>query len=133
MGGASVFECVGDAFTGDEVGGRLDVLRVPQIGHVDRDRHLGAVHQVPKGRGKAVVEDPWPDTAGDVAQLLDRLGDLAHGRFQGARHACRRVTQLMLDMPEGQPDGDHSLLGAVVQVALDPAPFGFGGLDDPQS
>jgi hypothetical protein len=36
----------------------------------------------------------------------------------------------VLSVPPPQPDRDQPLLRAVVQVALDPSPFGVSGRDD---
>ncbi len=53
---------------------------------------------------------------GAAEQLLGRVGVLA---------------QLALGQAHGQRERDEPLLGAVVQVALEPAALGGPGLDDP--
>jgi hypothetical protein len=71
------------------------------------------------------------DAARELAQLLDRpvqlVGDPADlplqlGQLRG--HGGLGQAQL-------EAERDQSLLGAVVQVALDPAPGVVGGGDDP--
>ena len=71
------------------------------------------------------------DAARELAQLPERLGELvAGGRDQ--RLGRRRVAaDVGLDQPELQGEGDQPLLGAVVQVALEPPPLGVAGRDDP--
>ncbi len=68
------------------------------------------------------------DAPGEVADLADRREQL-HGRrvdqFRGALSAGPRLI-------EPHRKGDEPLLGAVVKVALDPAPLGILGLDDPR-
>ena len=70
------------------------------------------------------------DPARELAQLLERLRELvAGGRHELLRQ--RRVgVDAALDHPQLERDGDEPLLCAVVEVALQPPPFGVAGGDD---
>ena len=71
------------------------------------------------------------DAAGELAQLLDGgLRVLARLRQQ-LRRALGVGGELRLREPERHRDGDHPLLGAVVEVALDPPALLLGGVEDP--
>jgi hypothetical protein len=70
--------------------------------------------------------------AGDLAQLIQHAG-------QPGGHALQLLHQLTgsgrcgrLRGPQLQAKGDQPLLGAVVQVTLDPAAGGIGGGHDPR-
>ena len=70
------------------------------------------------------------DAAGELAQLRERVRELvARGRHELLRG--RVVADPVLEQPELQRDPDEPLLGAVVQVALEPPPLRVAGRDDP--
>ena len=70
------------------------------------------------------------DAAGEVAQVLERQsGFLAGAAHQLGRHRVALGSPL-LRHPQVQRQRDQALLGAVVEVALDPPALGVGGLDD---
>ncbi len=69
---------------------------------------------------------------GDLTQLIQHADDLG-GRgvqLRGQLAGLRRHRRLRRAHVQGQ--GDQPLLGAIVQVALDPAPGGIGGGHDPR-
>ena len=73
------------------------------------------------------------DAAGQLAQLLERVGELL---LRGAEQALRRggvLVQAALREAERQGEGDEPLLGAVVQVALEPPALGRAGLHQPRA
>ena len=72
------------------------------------------------------------NAAGDLPQLVEHARQLLDDARQRALelaelrgHPCLRRAQL-------QPERDEPLLGAVVQIALDPPPRLIGGGDDPR-
>ena len=71
------------------------------------------------------------DAAGQLAQLLDGELRLLAGLGDQPRGPRRVLLELRLGEAERDGDGDHALLRAIVQVPLDPAPLGVGGVDDP--
>ena len=70
------------------------------------------------------------DAARELAQLRERDRELLADLVDGARQAG--VAQPRLEHPQVQGERDELLLGAVVEVALDPPAGVVGGLDDPQ-
>ena len=69
------------------------------------------------------------DPAGQLAQLLDREPRLL-ARLGDQRRGGGRVVDARLRQPERERQGDQPLLGAVVQVTLDPAALGVAGGED---
>ena len=82
-----------------------------------------------RGR-KPVLERRGVDPARELAQLRERTRQLvARGRDQRLRR--RRVApDVGLDEPQLHRQRDQTLLGAVVEVALEPAPLGVARGDD---
>ena len=70
--------------------------------------------------------------AHELADLLERECELGLGRVDQLRHLGRVGLEAALDQVEMERDGHEPLLGAVVQVALDTAPLGVAGGDDPR-
>ena len=70
------------------------------------------------------------DAAGQLAQLLQRLRDRVArgGELLGER---RVVAVAAMQHAQLQAEGDESLLRAVMEVALEPSPFGVARGDDP--
>src|SRR5262249_36515056 len=69
----------------------------------------------------------------ELAQLVDRdrdLGECTLERLTGA--LWRGRAELVLCVAEREPDRDEPLLGAIVEVALDPPPFRVRGGADPR-
>jgi len=77
-----------------------------------------------------VAEHRRVQAARDLAQLGERRRQLV----AGARERCVRLLRVLVDQPVGDPDPDgerdEPLLGAVVEVALEPPPLGVAGGDD---
>ena len=71
------------------------------------------------------------DAAGELTQLLERLRQLVAGGRDECLGRRRVAADVGLDQAELQREGDQPLLGAVVQVALEPPPFRVAGRDDP--
>ncbi|MEN3263928.1 MAG: hypothetical protein V7646_822 [Pseudonocardia sp.] len=78
VGGVGVFGGVGECLGHDEVGGHLDRVRGAGVGSdVEFHRERGAAGQAAQGRAEpALGQDRGVDAAGDLAQLLDRPGEL---------------------------------------------------------
>ena len=70
------------------------------------------------------------DAARELAQLPDRVLRLLARLGEQPRGARGIRRELRLGEPERDGDGDHPLLGAVVQVALDPPALGVGRFED---
>ena len=70
------------------------------------------------------------DPACELSQLLQRLGELVDGRADQLLRERWVFADAALDHPQLQRDRDESLLRAVVQVALEPAPLCVAGGDD---
>ena len=70
------------------------------------------------------------DAARQLAQLLDRELGLLAGLGDQLGRARRIALELRLGEPEREGHGDETLLGAVVEIALDPPALGVGGVDD---
>ena len=65
--------------------------------------------------------------ASEVTHLADRPEELGRRLVDEGRSTRRTLARLV----ESHRQGNESLLGAVVEVALDAAPLGVAGLDDP--
>src|SRR4051794_41830416 len=70
------------------------------------------------------------DSARELAQLLQRLRELVAGRADELLRERWVVADAALDHPQLERDRDESLLRAVVEVALEPAPLRVAGGDD---
>ena len=69
----------------------------------------------------------------ELAQLVDRDRDLGERAVERVAGALRRGrAELVLCVTQRQPDRDEPLLGAVVEVALDPPALLVAGRDDPR-
>ena len=102
--------------------------------HVDVEphRHRGAGGQRgQRGVEPAVGEHRGVHAADDVAQLGDRVLRLLVRLVTSSRAPSGSVSIFALARPRFIASDDQLLLGAVVQVALDPAALGVGGVDDP--
>jgi hypothetical protein len=71
------------------------------------------------------------DAVRELAQLGDRLTELCLG-FVEARHELAILvgSELRAEEAQREREPDETLLGAVVEVALEPAALGITGLDD---
>jgi hypothetical protein len=71
------------------------------------------------------------DAVGELAQLVDRLRELALGRLQEPGGPRRIGSHLVAGQPQVDQQRRQPLLRAVVEVVLDPPALGVGGLDEP--
>ena len=123
--GAAVPEALGgvDAIGEHAVRRGLERLGQPvELPQLETQRHGARVRELAHGRhDPAVAERDRMNAVSDRSELVES-GEHFVSRLGGRRIARRR-----------QPDGerDQSLLGAVVQVSLEPTPFGVCDLDDP--
>ena len=124
---------VADGLGHGEVGGGLDRGRVPPVlGPEDLDRQRRGVGEGgQRGAYPGLGQHRGIDPVGEVPQFLQNVSRLAGRPGQG--RLGRGVT-VRLRGGAGEPDvvgqGQQPLLGAVVQVPLQPAAFGIGGLHD---
>jgi hypothetical protein len=71
------------------------------------------------------------DTAGELAQFIECGAEFVVGLGEQVGGAVCLRPKFCAGELEGEPEGEQSLLGAVVEVALEPAPFLVAGSDDP--
>ena len=133
--GLGVLGHVGEELGHAEVGDRLDGGRRPRP-ELDGELggHRAAGGQRGQGALQADVERRRVDAAGDVAQFGDGLLGAPVGGVDELAHPVEvDVLGIVLELLLGhaEPHGErHQLgLGAVVQVALDPAQRGGRGVD----
>jgi hypothetical protein len=126
---------VGQRLGDHEVGRGLDRLGQPlarDLDDLDRQRRAHG-ERLDGGLQPAVGEHGRVDPAGELAQLLERTRELL---LRGGDHLARPVgglADLVLGDPKGEAERDEALLGAVVQVALQPPPLLHAGLHDPRA
>ena len=101
-------------------------------GERDRDgRAFG--ERAESGDEAAVAEDCWVDPARELAQLVERLRELAVGCAEERFRLLGVSLQGRLDEPQLERERDEPLLRPVVQISLQPPALGVGRLDDPRS
>ena len=124
--GAGVPDDVGQALGDGEVDGRLDRVRRP-TGHpggdLDRDRHVER-ERLDRATEPAVGEHRRVDAADHRAQVAERGGGGGAGLADQPPGLLRVGLEQRVGHAEGHRQGDQPGLGAVVQVALDPAQLG---------
>jgi hypothetical protein len=131
--GTGVLGGVGERLAGDVVGGLLHRGREPvgrDGGDGDGDRRaLGQRRQ--RWARAGLAEDHRVDAARQLAQLRERQSQLGDRLVERRGEVLVRGTpELGVGDAEGQREVHQPLLGAVVQVALDPAAFGVPELHD---
>ena len=127
-GGLRVLGDVGQRLGHEEVARGLDVGRMAGLVELELDRQRGVRGQVlERGREAVVGEHGRVDPRRQITQLADRAPRLL-GR--GVERRRRRHAARLLDPHERS---DQPLLGAVVEVAADPAPLGRGGARQPRA
>ena len=72
------------------------------------------------------------DPSSDLTELVERRGYLS-SRLVDPLHRRSIPSELFLEQPEVQREGDQPLLGPVVEVALQALTFTLRGLDDPRA
>ena len=70
------------------------------------------------------------DAAGERAQLGERVDGFGVGLGEQLVEGGAAVGELAAGELEREPDPEQVLLGAVVEVALEPAALGVAGFDD---
>ena len=125
---------VGQRLGDQVVRGRLDGLRQPLIGDLlDLDRHgRPAGEHLDRGAQAVIAEHGRVQAAGELAQLGQREGELLGGRREDRPGRRRIGFEPRQRDPQRQRQRDQALLGAVVKVALEPAPLDVAGGDDPR-
>ena len=78
----------------------------------------------------AILEQRRVDAVREVAKFLHRLVDRGAKLVENRPGPLRVRVDELADRSEVRLERDEVLLGAVVEVALDPAPLGVGGGDD---
>ena len=122
---------VGERLGDHEVGRALHRGGRP-LGHVDvehdGDRRAGD-HRRQSGVEAPVLEDDGVDASHQVADLAEGGLRLLVGLGDEGLAPLGIGLQALPGMAEVHRQGDEALLGAVVEVPLDPAPLGFGRVD----
>ena len=125
---------VGQRLGHDIVGGDLGRLWQPSP-HADiqADRNGRAAGQCLQRRAQpALGQDRRVQAIGDLAQLVQDAGHLGDRARQAPRQVAGLGRRRRLCGPQLQGDGYQALLGAVVQITLEPAPGGVGGGHEPR-
>ena len=133
-GRARVLGDVGQRLRDEEVARGLDRLGQPlgeRDGQLERD--AGAVGElVERRRQPALGQQARVDALAELAQLGQRVREGRPApRDDRLRRGSGRRSSRALGEAERHRDRHEALLGAVVEVALDPPPLGVGRLDDP--
>jgi len=121
-------------FNAAEVDRGLDLRRVPAdaVG-ADLDGHRRLAGLGADGGGQALVgEQRRVDAAGQVAQGLQRAAGLGLELGDQGPFPVLVLAGQRLRLGQRAGDGEQLLLGAVVDVALDPPPLLILRGDDPQ-
>ena len=129
-----VLDDVGERLGDHEVGGRLDRLAAAgRAGSSASSTSIGArpASASSAGAEAAVGQDRGVDAARELAQLGERERELLLGAVEQLVGPVGVLVQLALGEPQRQRERDEPLLGAVVQVALQPPALLRAGLDDP--
>ena len=114
---------VGEALAADEVGRCLDLSAEPLARRVHLDGDRRSARELVEGGCQPAIQLRRREPACELAQLLDRDGDLGDRALEGlAGTLRRRRPELVLGVAEREPDRDEPLLGSVVKVSLEPAP-----------
>ena len=119
----------------DEVGGGLDRRRQPLVRNVpDLDRQRRASRECPERRPEPLLgQHRRVDPLRQLAQLLERGSQLGIRLGQQLAGAVRLRAELISDELQREAEAEQPLLGAVVQIALEPAPLLVAGRDDPRA
>jgi len=121
-----------DGLEAAEVERRLDVGLVAAYVAAHGGRQTGSVrHRVKRLDQPSVAQQRGVDPVGKLAQLVERFLHVAAQAVQDLAALVRVGVEQRLHQPDLDRQGDEVLLGAVVQVALDPPPRLVGGGHDP--
>ena len=119
------FGGVGQRLRDEEVRSRLRGLRQALGGHVDdRDWNPGALRERLKGCAEAVLgEDGGVDTPRKVTQLVEGRPKLFVGFGEELGRAVRLGAEPGPRELQRKSEGEQALLGAVMEIAFQPAPL----------
>jgi hypothetical protein len=124
----AVFDGVRDRLGRDEVRRRRDVVRYRPSGR-DRelDRNRNCRDECRESGVEPVVETARPQPVREPAKVSHGPPELGHPLVEQPGHDLVRAHVSPGDLPlresQRQTEGDQALLGAIVEVALEPAPF----------
>ena len=123
-----------DCLRDDEVGGRLDGGGEPPVG---QRRRSGSERAVLGQRLDGGGQSSSASTAGKMPCASSRSSSTPRAAPPRPRR-CERgrlvaVGSCDAQQPDRQREPDEPLLGAVVEVALEPLALGVAGLDDPRA
>ena len=131
--GVGVLGRVGDRLGGHEVGGRRDVV-VERLRAPRRDAPgSAACRSARTGRRAARRRGWWAAVRGRSAGAPRRRWPARRRPGRAARSRPPRLAEAPLRQPHRHPERHQPLLGAVVQVALEPAALGIADLDEPRA
>ena len=120
--GAGVLDHVRQRLRDHVVRGRLDGLRQLDRGRLDLDGDRQPGGERLERRGEAAVgEDGRMDAASELAQLVERGGELLARGLEHRLGRRRVAADLRLGEAQRERERDEPLLGAVVEVPLEPA------------
>ena len=131
--GAGVADGVGERLGDDEVGGDLDADRPPLPRDPNGARGGAFARRAPRPRQASppLHDGGRVDPAREIAELGRAPRRARRPRLRSRPRSA--ATALAGDDPKPQRQRDESLLGAIVQIALDPFAFRVGRLDDPRA
>ena len=120
---------VREAFRHDVVDAGFDALvEALRRSSDDLDREGRAARERPEGGLEPVVaEHGRMKPARELAQLLERELQLLAERRKDCSCGRGILLQAFLGDPQLHGEGDEALLGAVVEIALEPPPLGQSG------
>ena len=124
LAGLGVLHRVGESFAGDEVGSSLELGREPLGGGLHLDGQRGSPSELPQRRAEASIEQGRAHPASELAELVDRRGDLGQRSFDRPLDLWVAFrAELVLGMAQCQSDRDEPLLRAVVEITFDAPSF----------
>jgi hypothetical protein len=131
--GLRVLHRVGQRLGRDVVRRDLDRLGAPRIRRdIKVDRYRGTAGKRPQSRAKAALgKDRREDPARDLLQFSHRAGQSRRDAGQPSFQVAPAGSNIGLRGARRQCERDQSLLGTVVQIALDPAAGLVRRGDDP--
>ena len=130
-GRLGVLDRVRDRLAGDVVGRGGDGVGQRAVVDVHVDGQRQAADQVRQRGGQTVVEAARPEAVRDQPQLGDRRAQLGDALVEQAVDVDGAVVEVPLRQPQLHAQRDQPLLGAVVQVPLEPPAFLVADLDEP--
>src|SRR5512132_2059708 len=120
-----VCEALGD----DVVDGCFDpFVKARRRSPDDLDRERSTVRERPEsGLESVVAEHSRMKSARELAQFLERELELLANRREDRARSCRILLEAFLGVSQLDGQDDEALLGAVVEIALEPPALGQAG------